>query len=244
MNPKVIYEDEFIMVLDKPWGWVTNEAKTVGKNPVIQSFLKKNFDYPLAKDFEKRFGIVHRLDKETSGVLLVAKTKENFENLQLQFKRRVVSKVYIALVHGKVVPKEGKINAPIARLPWRRERFGILASGKKAKTFYKVISYYKLKNSKDKNKPFELFTLLEVYPLTGRTHQIRVHLKYLGYPIVSDSVYAGRKTLRKDKNLCPRLFLHAKKISFTHPFSKNKVSFTSELPNELKKVLSLLEKVQ
>lgn len=235
MQPKIIYEDDFLLVLDKPAGWIVNEAKTSKNSPVIQTWLKKNFDYPLVKGTEERSGIVHRLDKETSGVLVVAKTKEGFQDLQKQFKERKVKKTYLALVHGKVEPMAGEIKAPVARLPWNREKFGVVLGGKEAITKYKVLGYYS-RHSKD-------LSLIEVYPKTGRTHQIRVHLKYIGHPIVSDKFYAGRKTAREDMTWCPRLFLHAFRISFFHPQTQKKVFFESLVPEDLENCLNLLTNV-
>ena len=116
MDPKVIYEDEQLLVLNKPAGWIVNEAKTTQGQKVIQQWLQ-NKPYALAKDRGMRSGIVHRLDKETSGILVVAKTKQTFETLQDQFKKRLVRKSYSALVHGKVEPEEGSINVPLGRLP-------------------------------------------------------------------------------------------------------------------------------
>ena len=121
---------------------------------------------------------------------------------------------------------------PVGRLPWNRERFGVLPGGRTAETDYEVISYYK--NDKD------TFSLVDVSPKTGRTHQIRIHMKYLGYPLVADDFYAGRKTSREDKTWCPRLFLHAKSISFAHPRTNKKLSFQANLPNDLGKVLQKL----
>lgn len=225
MEPKIIFEDGAILILDKPSGWIVNEAKTTGETPVVQSWLRENFDYGLIGSREERDGIVHRLDKETSGILIVAKTKKAFENLQKQFKDREVRKKYIALVHGRLEPEEGEIKAPVGRLPWRRDRFGILPGGREAFTNYKVHKYYKD------------YTLLELFPKTGRTHQIRIHLKYVGHPIISDSFYAGRKTARKDRKWCPRLFLHASEISFSHPETFVKLSFKSEIPKDLEESL-------
>jgi 23S rRNA pseudouridine1911/1915/1917 synthase len=226
MEPKIIFEDEEILVLDKPPGWVVNEAQTTKHQEVVQKWLR-NMPYPLANDYIMRSGIVHRLDKETSGILLVAKTNDTFKNLQREFKERKVEKTYIALVHGNVEEDVGSVNAPIGRLPWNRERFGVLPGGREAETRYRVISNFQFPISNEK------YSLLELTPKTGRTHQIRVHLKYLGHPIVSDEFYAGRKTSRKDKEWCPRLFLHASKISFIHPKMKRVFKFNSELPKDL-----------
>lgn len=225
MNPTIIFEDESILVLDKPSGWITNDASTTTTQPVIQTWLRENLKYLLVGDRDRRDGIVHRLDKETSGLLVVAKTITAFENLQSQFKERKVAKTYIALAHGEVIPKEGKIEASVGRLPWRRQRFGVLPGGREAITNYKVL--------KTLSKDNEKFSLVELYPKTGRTHQIRIHLKFIGHPIVGDNFYAGRKTSRDDRLWCPRLFLHAAKISFFHPETGKELTFESELPKDL-----------
>jgi len=256
--PKIIYEDDSLLVLDKPAGWVVNRSETV-KKETLQDWLEKNFQFSILKESRKagifnfqnyRSGIVHRLDKDTSGVLVVAKTPEVFENLQRQFKERKVKKRYLALVHGKVQPPQGMIRAPIARSPFDRKKFGIFLGGREAETKYKTISNFKfsclsagfLQGWEQISK--ERLSLLEVEPKTGRTHQIRVHLKYLGYPVVADEFYAGRKTLRTDRIWCPRQFLHASTISFFHPQTGKRVEFSSSLPEELKKALKYLKKCE
>ena len=230
IEPSIIFQDDSLMVINKPAGIVVDKAVT-NKNKTIQDWVEESFDHPLAKDFERRNGIVHRLDKDTSGVLIIAKTIGAFEELQRQFKERETGKTYEALVHGKV-EKDGEIDEPVGRLPWNRERFGVYPGGKAAKTLYHVLSIMEYGK--------EEFTLLELHPETGRTHQLRVHLKHIGHPIVSDSFYAGRKTARADQKWCPRLFLHAKVLEFTHPTTKEKVQYTAELPQDLQKVLSSL----
>lgn len=247
MEPQIIFEDEFLLVIDKPSGMIVNRADTTASVMTVQDWVG---DYlkvprgdeasrvPQARDtrgtfdsrdtFCERAGIVHRLDKETSGLLLIAKTPEAFVNLQAQFKNREVKKKYLALVHEKVMPEEGEINAPVGRLPWNRERFGVMPGGKEARTLYKIYKYY------------NGYTLLELSPLTGRTHQIRIHLQYLGFPIVGDTFYAGRKQAAEDRKFCPRVFLHASKISFKHPMSGKMMEFNAALPEELQKIVELL----
>lgn len=234
MKPKIIFEDKYLIVLDKPAGWIVNEAITTKNTPVIQTWIKENFQFPISSFQSFRSGIVHRLDKETSGILVVAKTKSAFESLQNQFKNRVVIKTYLALVHGRLETKEGIIRVPLGRLPWNRERFGILPGGRVAVTKYRAIENY--------NKNEEEFTLAEFQPKTGRTHQIRVHAKHIKHPIVSDLFYTGRKRVKVDRKWCPRLFLHATEISLEHPKLKRVVSFRSELPKDLSRVISNLEK--
>ena len=234
MNPTVIFEDDSFFVVSKPAGWITDSAKTTKGQPVIQEWVAENFEFE-TNNFEFRNGIVHRLDKETSGILLVAKTKASFVELQRQFKERLVHKTYIALVHGKTEPVEGVINEPVGRLPWRRDRFGVLPDGRPAVTSYKVLAQYTIYDMP--------YTLLELKPKTGRTHQIRVHLKHLGYPIVADEFYAGRKTARTDRKWCQRLFLHASTITFLHPKTMQQVNYSAELPVDLCQVLEKLVKM-
>jgi 23S rRNA pseudouridine1911/1915/1917 synthase len=232
-NIKIIHEDNDIIIVNKPSGVIVNRADTTKNEFTLQDFLDEK--YPLEdnldkeSDFYKRHGIVHRIDKETSGVLIVAKNIESFTNLQAQFKERRVSKTYIALVHGHVESEEGDISVPVGRLPWNRKRFGVLAGGKEATTHYKVIQKFE--------KPF---TLLELNPKTGRTHQIRVHLKYFNHPIFGDFLYAGRKTSRTDRKVLERFFLHAKSISFLHPTEGKKVKFEADLPHELQTTIDYI----
>lgn len=231
LEPKIIYEDESFFVVDKPAGWITDASNTTTNQPVIQKWIADNFQFEI-NNFEFRNGIVHRLDKETSGLLLIAKTKQAFEELQRQFKERLVHKTYIALVHGQVAQNEGIINEPVGRLPWRRDRFGVLPDGREAVTAYKKKADYRLENNE--------YSLLELKPKTGRTHQIRIHLKHIGHPIVSDEFYAGRKTARHDRKWCQRLFLHAGEIKFLHPLSKKEVVFNSNLAPDLDTALAKL----
>lgn len=244
VSPQILYEDDDILVLNKPSGLVVNRSATV-KEPTLQDWVEKKIKNQKSKikdgeggpDFVGRAGIVHRLDKETSGVLLVAKAPGVFLDLQSQFKQRRVKKEYLALVHGEVVPLRGEIRTPIKRDPRRRERFAVIRGGRMATTYYRVISYFL---SSPAGCDTRGYTLLELKPLTGRTHQIRVHLKHLGYPVVADSLYGGRRRSREDRQWCPRLFLHAFSLGFFHPESKAWLRVEAPLPLELKKALDLL----
>lgn len=234
-KPQILYEDKYLFAIDKPAGMVVNRALSV-KGDTVQDWIEKNFsilNFQSSKnketDFERRNGIVHRIDKETSGVLLVAKDKETFAALQAQFKNQEVEKTYISLCHGILKEKKGVVDAPVGRLPWNRERFGVFPGGRPAKSEYKVLKEYE--------RDGEKYSLVEWYPKTGRTHQIRVHAKFLGHPVVSDPFYAGRKTARDDRTWCPRLFLHAKKIVFVHPKTGKKIKIESLLPADLQSAL-------
>ncbi|MEK7450872.1 MAG: RluA family pseudouridine synthase [Patescibacteria group bacterium] len=255
MDVKIIFEDDQILVLDKPAGMIVNRSDTTKGETTLQDWVDDKFNvtgpaahhlagahsankplraskvsdsrHPSEDDFVFRSGIVHRLDKETSGIILAAKTIPAFINLQTQFKERKVQKTYIALAHGKIETEKGEINVAVGRLPWNRKRFGVLAGGRESVTMYKVIKNLQLTIN------HEQLTLVELYPKSGRTHQIRVHLQYIHHPIFSDPLYAGRKTSRNDRKLLPRVFLHAAKISFFHPVNGELLSFETPLPDEL-----------
>lgn len=239
-NFPIIFEDDSVIVLNKPAGVIVNNADTSRDVFTVQDYIFSKF--PGFKSFEnkesefvKRGGIVHRLDKETSGCLMVALNEDVLKNLQMQFKERVVEKEYIALCHGKIVD-EGEINVPIGRLPWNRMRFGVIPQGREAYTKFKVLEYKELDEGKDK----EVLSLIKVFPKTGRTHQIRVHLQYAGHPIFADSLYAGRKTIARDRKLLKRHFLHASKISFNHPVTGELLNLEAPLPDELQVFLNSL----
>lgn len=225
-----MFENGELWVIEKPAGVVVNRAKTV-KGETVQDWAEVRLGLGRQRetDFARRAGIVHRLDRETSGLLLIAKNERAFSHLQAQFKERKIEKRYLALVHGWVVPEEGEIELPIKRNPFNREKFGIFPGGRKATTGYRTVSCFQVANSK--------FTLLELFPKTGRTHQIRVHLRAVGHPIVADRKYAGRKVYREDKKWCPRLFLHASFLGFFHPKTEKWLQFVSPLPSDLGEVL-------
>lgn len=261
MEPEVLFEDKELLVLDKPAGMIVNKADTTKDQVTVQDWVegylmvprgvrvsrvpqgengstrdtRGTFVFP-RDTFLARAGIVHRLDKETSGIILVAKTLEAFINLQAQFKERKVQKTYIALAHGKIEPAEGEINVAVGRLPWNRKRFGVLSGGRESVTKYKVLSIKYLVSGKNE----ESLSLVELYPKSGRTHQIRVHLQYIKHSIFADPLYAGRKTSRQDRKILSRVFLHAAKISFFHPRTSELISFESSLPQDLNGFLDSL----
>ena len=241
MEAKIVYEDQAILVIDKPAGVVVNRAESV-KEKTLQDWISETLVFPLSRNSGLRNGIVHRLDKETSGVMIVAKTQDALENLQMQFRMRAINKFYRVLVHGRMSPREGSIALPLARNPRDRERFAVSATGRKAVSGWKVQRYFDavLKPDVDTGS-YQGFSLLEVKPGTGRTHQIRVHLSHLRHPVVSDTRYAGERRAREDLKWCPRLFLHAQLIAFAHPITKEKVKFEVPLAEDLKKALELLK---
>lgn len=249
----IIFEDEFLLVLNKPSGITVNNSETTAAGATVQDSMEKylKIQQPVANTqdtelsdeerdtaaFYQRAGIAHRIDKETSGILLVAKTPAVFIALLKEFRERTVKKTYVALAHGKVAPTDGEINVPVGRLPWNRRSFGVVPGGREAKTLYQVKTYYKMTGKKDS----EVLSYLELSPETGRTHQIRVHLKYINHPIFADFLYAGRKIQRDDRKILSRVFLHAYSISFIHPATNQQVTFNAPIPEELQKVMDSLD---
>ena len=232
----ILFSDPHFIVINKPAGVIVNNADTARGEFTIQDFIDKKFNISdNGSEFSSRGGIVHRLDKETSGALIVALNEESFVNIQAQFKKRQVHKEYLALCHGRLV-EEGEINVPIGRLPWNRMRFGVIPQGREAYTKFKVEEYRSLKTG----KTVEPLSLVKVFPQTGRTHQIRVHFQYVGHPIFADNLYAGRKTIARDRKLLNRHFLHASKISFIHPLTKKPLTVDAPLTAELVDFLARL----
>jgi 23S rRNA pseudouridine1911/1915/1917 synthase len=230
---QILFENEDLLVINKPSGVTVNRSETTAGN-TLQDLIEKKYPIDNAQEpeFIDRSGIVHRLDKETSGALIIAKNSKAFRALQAQFKERRVEKEYLALAHGKISPEKGEINVPVGRLPWNRKRFGVLAGGRDAVTSYMVEREYLHQN--------ETLSLVRLFPKTGRTHQIRVHLKYINHPIFSDELYAGRKTARDDRKSLERVFLHAEKITFFDPITNEEVVVKAPLPNELTQLLENL----
>ncbi len=214
----VIYEDDDLAVVDKPAGLVVHPTVSQRTGTLVNALLARFPDLGGIKG-SLRPGIVHRLDKDTSGLIVVAKNDAAQASLSLQMKQRTVAKGYVALVSGHLSPERGAIEAPIGRHPKDRKRMAVVSGGKEARTQYRVIEY------------LDSYTLLEAMPETGRTHQIRVHFSAIGHPIFGDPVY-GKKS-----PLLHRQFLHACRLGFRLPSSGEFVEFRSELPAELNEVL-------
>ncbi len=215
----VIYEDDDVLVINKPSGVLTH-----AKGAESHEFSVAEFVRPKTTDGlnTNRPGIVHRLDRGTSGVIIAAKTPEAKGWLQGQFSKRKVKKTYLALIEGDLREDEAIVRLPIERNPKKPQTFRVGANGKPAETSYKIVKRYKRGD------------LIELKPLTGRTHQLRVHLNYLGHPIVGDHVYG-----RDDRKL-GRMFLHAHTLELTLPSRERKV-FTAPLPPELEDFLTTLQ---
>ncbi len=222
----ILYEDDDLLVIDKPAGMVVHPAPGHTSGTLVNAILYHCPDLRGVGGVE-RPGIVHRLDKDTSGLILVAKHDRAHRELQRQFKEREIEKAYLALVEGHLQPKEGRIEAPIGRDKRHRKRMAVIRDGREAVTEYRVIAYY------------DDYTLVEVYPLTGRTHQIRVHFAFIGHPLVGDTVYGRRK--QRLKPWLKRQFLHAHRLRFRLPRTGEWVEFTSPLPEDLQAVLDKLQ---
>jgi len=237
----LLYEDNSILVINKPPGLVIHPSTGHYTGTLVQSLLYKcrnlsSFGDPI------RPGIVHRLDKDTSGVMVVAKSDEAHDFLANQFKRREVKKRYLTLVHGNVEDKKRIIDFPISRHPVKRKEMSVsLLKGRPAMTEWEVISVFSLG-----------FSLLRISLHTGRTHQIRVHMAYMGYPVVGDIVYGYGKRWWKQKSLimkeiltlAKRQMLHAELLGFIHPDSLKYVEFEAPLPTDMDCLLKWLNKNQ
>lgn len=237
MGIVVLYEDNDIVVIDKPVGVICNRAETV-KVETLQDWWESKFKVPstelLSEDekyFRERSGLVHRLDKETSGVMIMAKTAAAFVELLRQFKEREVQKSYVALTHGIWKVKHGEIALPIARRRDDRQKMGVVESGRESVTGYRVITEYKKwefpRELRVEERGYTGFSLVEFMPKTGRMHQIRVHARHMGHPIVGDEQYGGRKRSREDRKWCSHVMLMAKTLELTHPITKVKMKWDS-----------------
>lgn len=222
---EVAYEDSDIIVVNKPKGLVVHPANGNWDGTLVNAIMAICKDSLSGIGGEVRPGIVHRLDKDTSGLLIIAKNDKAHINMSNEIKNREVKKVYIALVRGIVAENEATINMPIGRSNKDRKKMAVVKNGKEAITHFKVI------------KRFDKYTLLEVKIDTGRTHQIRVHLSEIGYPVVGDEIYSNGKN---EFGVHGQL-LHAKSLDFKHPITGKDMHLEAELPVEFKNVLKKLE---
>jgi 23S rRNA pseudouridine1911/1915/1917 synthase len=227
----IVFEDDELIVVNKPSGMVVHPAAGA-ETGTLANALAFHFAQLSNNAGTVRPGIVHRLDKGTSGLLVVAKTESAHENLADQFRAREVFKSYVTLVHGQVENRTGEIDQPIARDPRNRIRMAVVRGGRPALSIYRV------------RKRFERFTLLDVELKTGRTHQIRVHLAWLKHPVVGDEVYGGGRDktvpdvrIRVQIGKLGRQFLHAEQLGFRHPRTEEQVRFTVEPPANLRHLL-------
>ena len=235
---EVVFEDDHVIVVNKPAGLVVHPAAGTPSGTLANA-LAYHFQNLSQRGGGVRPGIVHRLDKDTSGLLVAAKTESAHESLADQFRERTVYKKYVALVYGRVKEPSGKIEQSIARDPKNRVRMAVIAAGRSATSLYRV------------RRAFDSFTLLDVELKTGRTHQIRVHLAWIKHPVVGDEVYsAGRENSVQDVQLraqirkLKRQFLHAEVLAFVHPASGERMKFEAPLPANLLDLLGEIEKRQ
>jgi len=228
----IVFEDDHILVINKPAGLIVHPGAGNPDNTILNALLHYNPQFNLLP----RAGIVHRLDKDTTGLMVVAKTLEAQTSLVNQLQTHQVARVYHALIIGTPI-SGAKIDAPIARHPHNRQKMAVVAGGKNAISYFKIL------------RRFCAHTYVEVKLETGRTHQIRVHMSNLGYPLIGDKLYGAKLKLPKNASLelseylrdFPRQALHAKELSLIHPHFKKLISFNCELPSDLIKLINLLD---
>ncbi|WP_207940599.1 RluA family pseudouridine synthase [Enterococcus sp. DIV2402] len=222
----IVYQDEDVAVINKPQGMVVHPSAGHPNGTLVNALLYHLKDLSSINDVV-RPGIVHRIDKDTSGLLMVAKNDAAHESLAKQLKDKTSLRKYIALVHGNISHEKGTINAPIGRSKTNRKMQAVIEEGKPAVTHFTVL------------ERFGDFTLVELQLETGRTHQIRVHMQYIGFPVAGDPIYGPKKTLKGNGQ-----FLHAKLLGFTHPRTNQQMVFEAPLPEIFEKNLKKLrEKV-
>ena len=221
----IVYEDDALAVIDKPAGMVVHPAPGHPAGTLADGLRQRGTTWSQLGG-EERPGIVHRLDRDTSGLLVVAKTEAAHHALALQLQRRTLGRVYWALVHGTFREATGTVEAPIGRDPGHRQRMAVVDGGRAAVTDFTVV------------ERMRRFTRLEVRLRTGRTHQIRVHLASIGHPIAGDAVYG-----RRGDTICARPALHAQRLSFLHPDDGRRCDFESPLPDDLRLALSAAAEV-
>ncbi len=224
----IIYEDQDLLVINKPAGMVVHPAPGHSRGTMVNALLGHCRDLSGIGGVI-RPGIVHRLDKDTTGLLIAAKNDLAHSGISRQLKERKLFREYIALVSGKVSPGVGRIEAPIGRHPRNRKKMAVVQGGREAYTRYRVMKVY------------NRHSLLKLNLETGRTHQIRVHLSYIGYPVVGDPLYAKGVKGALPSELVPAQALHARKLTFTHPRSGELLEFSAPLPELFKKALIWLK---
>ncbi|GCF93691.1 pseudouridine synthase [Enterococcus florum] len=220
----IVYEDEDVAVVNKPQGMVVHPSAGHSHGTLVNGLLHQVKDLSTINDVV-RPGIVHRIDKDTSGLLMVAKNDQAHEALAKQLKDKTSLRKYVALVHGEIPHEKGRIEAPIGRSKVDRKMQAVIEGGKEAVTHFEVL------------ERFTGFTLIELQLETGRTHQIRVHMQYIGYPVAGDPLYGPKKTLKGNGQ-----FLHAKLLGFTHPKTGKNFVFEASLPEIFQKTLDHLRK--
>lgn len=253
MNINILFENKNLLIINKPTGLVVHSDGKTDEPTVVDWVLKhypeingvgENMIVSIGgKQVElNRPGIVHRIDRDTSGCLVIAKNQEAFKELKQQFKDRVVLKRYYALVYGWPKNESGVIDAPIGRSnkDFRMKQAGTHARGKlrEAETQYRVVEYFEDRRKKNKQGQFEKYALVECSPKTGRTHQIRVHLKFINHPIVADSLYRGK---RKELLGLKRTALHAHVISFS--LAGESIQVDCSLPGDIRAAFEKLSKL-
>jgi len=226
LNLDIVYEDSDVAVINKPKGMVVHPGAGVNSGTLVNGLLYEMDDLSEINGVI-RPGIVHRIDKDTTGLLMIAKNDKASLSLTEQLKRHECNRIYYALVYGEFQENKGRINVPIARSKEDRKKMAVDKDGKEAITNFKVL------------KRFKGFTLLELKLETGRTHQIRCHMEYIGHPLVGDKIYGRRKVIGDLGQ-----FLHAKKIGFIHPTTNEWMEFDSELPKYFTDFLNTLEELK
>ncbi|MGL9728298.1 RluA family pseudouridine synthase [Enterococcus sp. DIV0756] len=223
LDLEIVYEDEDVVIVNKPQGMVVHPSAGHPNGTLVNGLLYQIKNLSTINDVV-RPGIVHRIDKDTSGLLMVAKNDRAHEALAKQLKDKTSLRKYVALVHGEIPHEKGRIEAPIGRSKVNRKMQAVIEDGKPAVTHFEVL------------KRFEGFTLIELQLETGRTHQIRVHMQYIGYPVAGDPLYGPKKTLKGNGQ-----FLHAKLLGFEHPTTGEMMVFEAPLPEIFKKTLKQLK---
>ncbi len=231
INLRVVYEDQYLLVISKKPGMLTHPVPGFSKDTIVNALL---YHYHKLSNLSgrDRAGIVHRLDKDTSGLLIVARDDNTHRLLSEKFKEREIKKTYTALVWGSFSERKGEIILPIGRSRMDRKKMSIsIDRGRDAVTRFEV------------KEEFENSTLLDVHPETGRTHQVRVHLSYIGHPIIGDGVYGSSKSKKMAEELgMGRQFLHAKRLEFTHPVTGKQIVLEDKLSDDLLKCLKILRR--